>query len=287
MSAFTSFDALHEPPSLSEDPPENVLSKLFQRVKSTLSTSNIAPPSSPTPSTSDHVNTTPLPTVSSSTTLHAGGTADVHLTAILANSSAGNNNGSQSSINIQSRNNGSEQYLTRIHDKASSTASSSASTTGTSETGSWIVTSESPSSNNNNSTKLALTSSNSNSSASNNNITARQGVAEDNSKDRVSMVRRSYPATASSTTPKRASSLFKVSTLDHSIVQDDDTASLSSLAPPVVSLSPAFGDQSESAGAVMSRPIDSRIVDHTRLSAGTFPFLRMHRRCGYTMLVYC
>jgi hypothetical protein len=101
------------------------------------------------------------------------------------------------------------------------------------------------------------------------------------------MVRRSYPTTTSSTTPKRASSLFKVSTLDHSIVQDDDTASLSSLAPPVVSLSPAFGDQSEPAGVVMVRPIDSRIVDHTRLSAGTYPYiLCMRRICGFSTPVY-
>jgi len=81
--------------------------------------------------------------------------------------------------------------------------------------------------------------------------------------------------------PKRASSLFKVSTVDHSIVQDDDSASLSSLAPPVVSLSPAFGDQQvlkdeylESTGAMMIKSMDGRGVDRTRLSAGmSFLFL--------------
>ncbi|KAF8946973.1 1-phosphatidylinositol-3-phosphate 5-kinase [Haplosporangium gracile] len=256
MSALTSFDALHEPPSQSEDPPENVLSKIFQRVKFTLSTSYAAPTPTPPSSTvttgipssasSDRVNTTSLsPSASvaassSSTNLHAGSTADTHLTAKL-NSTSNNSNSQLSTVQPHS-NNSSEQYLSRIHDKASSTASSSTSTTGTSETGSWVVTSD-----------------------------TRQGIssAEDNSKDKANLVRRSYstPA-ASSTTPKRASSLFKVSTLDHSIVQDDDSASLSSLAPPVVSFSPAFGDQSEPVGTMMVRPIDSRIVDHTRLSAG-------------------
>ena len=285
MSALTSFDALHEPQS--EDPPENVLSKIFQRVKSTLSTSYTAPapttpPTStatttgvlPSSSSSDRVNTSSAS--SSSTTLHTGSTADAHLTSIL-NSAGGNsnsNNGISQSATVgqpHNSNNGSEQYLSRVHDKASSTTSSSASTAGTSGTGSWVVTSDSATSSNNNSnsngsTKTTLTNS------SNNKTAARHGVSStvDNSKDRASVVRRSYPATASSTAPKRASSLFKVSTLDHSIVQDDDTASLSSLAPPVVSLSPAFGDPSESVGAVMNRPIDSRIVDHTRLSAGTF-----------------
>lgn len=273
MSALTSFDALHEPQS--EDPPENVLSKIFQRVKSTLSTSYTAPtPTPPTSTTatgvlpssssSDRVNA--ASSSSSSTTLHAGNISDAHLTTIL-NSAGGNSNSNNGSSQLatvgqpHSSNNGSEQYLSRVHDKASNSSLSSASTTGTSETGSWVVTSDNATSGNNHN----------NDNGSNNKTIARHGVssAVDSSKDRASVVRRSYPATASSTAPKRASSLFKVSTLDHSIVQDDDTASLSSLAPPVVSLSPAFGDPSESVGAVMIRPIDSRIVDHTRLSAGT------------------
>lgn len=73
--------------------------------------------------------------------------------------------------------------------------------------------------------------------------------------------------------PKRASSLFKVSTVDHSIVQDDDSASLASLAPPVVSLSPAFGDQGtakdkspEVSGAMTIRNADNRTPDPSRLS---------------------
>lgn len=284
MSALTSFDALHEPQS--EDPPENVLSKIFQRVKSTLSTSHTSPTPTPPPSTatttgvlpysssSDRVNATSAS--SSSTTLHAGSTVDAHLTTSLT-SAGGNsniNNGNNQLATVgqsQNSNNGSEQYLSRVHDKVSSSTSSSASTTGTSETGSWVVTSDSAASsnntiNNNGSTKTAPTNS------SNNKTTARHSVVSTigNSKDRASVVRRSYPAAASSTAPKRASSLFKVSTLDDSIIQDDDAASLSSLAPPVVSLSPAMEDPPESVGAVMIRPIDSRIVDHTRLSAGTF-----------------
>ncbi|KAF9118758.1 1-phosphatidylinositol-3-phosphate 5-kinase [Mortierella sp. 14UC] len=203
---------------------------------------------------------TSLPSASSST-LHAGA-ADAHLTAHISNT-----NSNQSTI-VHSQTSNSEQYSTHIQDKASSTASST-STSGTSETGSWVVTSNSATGNG--SSKSTLTNNNSTNSHGSNRSAARQGAspvssADDNSKDRTSVVRRSYPA--SSTTPKRASSLFKVSTLDHSIVQDDDTASLSSLAPPVVSLSPAFGDQSEPTGALMIRPIDSRIVDHTRLSAG-------------------
>ncbi|KAG9062337.1 1-phosphatidylinositol-3-phosphate 5-kinase [Linnemannia hyalina] len=263
MSALTSFDALHEPQS--EDPPENVLSKIFQRVKSTLSTSHTAPTPTPPTSTatttgvfpssssSDRVNTTSAS--SSSTSLHAGSTADAHLTTIL--NSAGGNSNSNNGISQLATVGQSDQYLSRIHDKASSTTSSSTSTTGTSETGSWVVTSDSATSSNNNSnnnggTKTTLPNS------SNNNTGARHGVLStvDNSMDKASVVRRSYPATTSSTAPKRASSLFKVSTLDHSIVQSDDTAPLSSLAPPVMSFSPAFGGPSESVGAVMNRPID-------------------------------
>ncbi|KAF9960868.1 1-phosphatidylinositol-3-phosphate 5-kinase [Mortierella alpina] len=63
---------------------------------------------------------------------------------------------------------------------------------------------------------------------------------------------------------------------DHSIVQDDDTASLASLAPPVVSLSPAFGDQqtlkdgrpNDSSGTMTGKSPDGRMVDPTRLNAG-------------------
>ncbi|KAG0032875.1 1-phosphatidylinositol-3-phosphate 5-kinase [Podila clonocystis] len=91
-------------------------------------------------------------------------------------------------------------------------------------------------------------------------------------KDRPPVVRRN-PNTLNA--PKRASSLFKVSTVDHSIVQDDDSASLSSLAPPVVSLSPAFGDQRtakdkslEVSGAMAIRNADNRAPDPSRLSVG-------------------
>ncbi|KAF9905971.1 1-phosphatidylinositol-3-phosphate 5-kinase [Linnemannia zychae] len=267
MSALTSFDALHEPPSHSEDLPENVLSKIFQRVKSTLSTSYTAPvPATatvaPTASSTipfDHVNL--FPPNASFSTLHAN-TADAHLTEAIN----GTNGDQLTVIHTQTLN--PEQHLTHIHDKATSTASST-STSGTTETGSWIVTSDSATGNG--SSKSTLSNSNSNNSNGTNRSTIHQGVfsvssTDGNSKDRVSVVRRSYPA--SSTTPKRTSSLFKVSTLDHSIVQDDESASHSSLAPPVVSLSPAFGDQSDPTEVVMIRPVDSRIVDHTRLSAG-------------------
>ncbi|KAF9093343.1 1-phosphatidylinositol-3-phosphate 5-kinase [Mortierella sp. AD031] len=276
MSALTSFDALHEP---QEEPPENVLSKIFQRVKSTLSTSYTAPvpgTTAATPGTttvpsssSDRVNTLPPSVPSSSMLLHVG-TADSHLTAGISSTSI-----SQSSVTL-SQNSGPEQYTGRVHDKgsgsSSSTLTSASSYLGTSDTGSWVVTPDSTTTNGNAKSALTNNKDTINNSNSNKSTAARQSVpavsgSDDNGKDKASMVRRSYPM-ASLTAPKRASSLFKVSTLDHSIVQDDDTAPLSSLAPPIVSLSPAFGDQMESSGAVMIRSIDSRIVDHTRLSAG-------------------
>ncbi|KAF9387823.1 1-phosphatidylinositol-3-phosphate 5-kinase [Podila verticillata] len=89
-------------------------------------------------------------------------------------------------------------------------------------------------------------------------------------KDRPPAVRRS-PNTLNA--PKRASSLFKVSTVDHSIVQDDDSASLASLAPPLVSFSPAFDGQRiakdkslEVSGVMTIRNADNRTPDPSRLS---------------------
>ncbi|KAF8971954.1 1-phosphatidylinositol-3-phosphate 5-kinase [Entomortierella lignicola] len=136
-----------------------------------------------------------------------------------------------------------------------------------SDSGSWILASENNSSNNINSIR---------DSGSSGKSSAQLGLSIPmitDDKDRTIVARRrNY---GSSNAPKRASSLFKVSTMDHSIVQDDDTASLASLAPPVVSLSPAFGDQQylingsqyESSGASSVKNYDNRIVDQTRLSA--------------------
>ncbi|KAF9929088.1 1-phosphatidylinositol-3-phosphate 5-kinase [Linnemannia zychae] len=267
MSALTSFDALHEPPSQPEDPPENVLSKIFHRVKSSLTTTYTAP--APATGGSHDRTISSVPSIASFSITLSTDAADVHHLASAGNSSQSSIALSQSAV--------SEPYSARAHEKTSGTTSSSSTTS--SDTGSWTVTSE-------NTMSVSSSKSTPISSSGNSNIkpASRQSVsimgAEDSSKDRVSIVRRSYHA--SSTTPKRASSLFKVSTLDHGNGQDDETSSLSSLAPPIVSLSPPFGDQSEPTGAVMIRPTDSRTIDHTRLSAGDNPTARdyMHQTLG-------
>ncbi|KAF9311945.1 1-phosphatidylinositol-3-phosphate 5-kinase [Podila horticola] len=142
----------------------------------------------------------------------------------------------------------------------SSTASTASSSPPTlSDIGSWGVSSDGKSGNNGTQldTQTGL-------------ITSNTITRKMEEKDRPPVVRRN---TNNLNAPKRASSLFKVSTVDHSIVQDDDSASLSSLAPPVVSLSPAFGDQRtakdkslEVSGAMVIRNTDSRMSDPSRLS---------------------
>ncbi|KAG0206046.1 1-phosphatidylinositol-3-phosphate 5-kinase [Mortierella sp. GBA30] len=189
-----------------EDPPENVLSKIFQRVKSTLSTS-----STPTP---------PSPSALSSSNIH-------------------------------------------VHEKSNSMSSSSTADStyvGMSDSGSWV----------NSGNSSINTANGTNSNGRSNAYQATSIPKATNEMDRTIVTRRHYSA---ANAPKRASSLFKVSVADQSIVQDDDTASLASLAPPVVSLSPAFGDQqtlkdgvsAESSKAMVIKSPDGRL-DHTRLS---------------------
>ncbi|KAF9109653.1 1-phosphatidylinositol-3-phosphate 5-kinase [Mortierella sp. AM989] len=242
MSSLTSFDVLHEHPPQPEDQPENVLSKLFQRVKSTLSSS--------TPSTGTTVST-------------AAGIESI--------GSRKSSSGYYSPPLVVSTDT-SELQSIRFNQEGN-TASTASSTVGSSylsqsDSGSWILTSDNNGSNNFNHRQDGDSSGKSN---------AQQGlsipkITDDN--DRTIVARRRYHGSANA--PKRASSLFKVSTMDHSIIHDDDTASLASLAPPVVSLSPAFGDQqylsnglpNEAPGVMATKTYDNRIVDHTRLSAG-------------------
>ncbi|KAG0085425.1 1-phosphatidylinositol-3-phosphate 5-kinase [Podila epicladia] len=147
----------------------------------------------------------------------------------------------------------------------SSATSANSSPPALSESGSWGVSSDGKS--DHNGTQLGTQ----NGATTSNTITRKM---ED--KDRPPVVRRN-PNTLNA--PKRASSLFKVSTVDHSIVQDDDGASLSSLAPPVVSLSPAFGDQRtakspEVSGAMVIRNADNRTPDPSRLSVSDASAMR-------------
>ncbi|KAG0355772.1 1-phosphatidylinositol-3-phosphate 5-kinase, partial [Gamsiella multidivaricata] len=248
MSTFTSFDALHEPQH--EDPPENVLSKIFHRVKNTLSTSSHSPSQPWTPPT------TPAAAQSGQATTFAPG---------IDNQSSwdSHSNSRVPSLVVSSAASGASTPRATLEDNPSSVSSSSTigpSYSRQSDSRSWI-------SNSDNSSKGSLSSKSSMQPGISTPI-----IAED--KDRTIVVRQHY--SGSSTVPKRASSLFKVSTMEHSIVKDDDSASLTSMAPPIVSLSPAFGDQqmfkdgllADSPGAMTTRAPDSRIVDHTRLSAG-------------------
>ncbi|KAG0315735.1 1-phosphatidylinositol-3-phosphate 5-kinase [Dissophora globulifera] len=253
MSTLTSFDALHEPPPQPEDPPENVLSKIFQRVKSTLSSAP-PPPSAP------------LPT---STSYAASSNATAATTTTSSSYAAG--------YHIDSQPSGSSSKSVSSHPPSVIVSSVAASDP---SLGSWTLASDNSSSigiNTRNSSSSSLSTksgtptvlpapkidSDDMRSGSNNNATMERSVVP----------RRQYPG---ANAPKRASSLFKVSTMDRSLVQDDDTASLASLAPPVVSLSPVFGDQQNlsdapfngAVGTMTIRSPDSRLVDHTRLGAG-------------------
>lgn len=263
MSSLTSFDALHEP-SQHEDPPENVLSKIFQRVKSTLSTSS-TPPTSGTPPSALPAGMSSKNTLSSITCAPSLSSRN-HATTSSSSVSSFHPSSAMTSITISTAPTTaassivSDQTVHALEQVSSSSATSSNSSPLTlSESGSWDVSSDGKSGNNGTQlgTQIGQTTSNT--------ITRKM---ED--KDRPPVVRRS-PNTLNA--PKRASSLFKVSTVDHSIVQDDDSASLSSLAPPVVSLSPAFGDQRtakdkspEVSGAMVIRNADSRTPDPSRLS---------------------
>jgi hypothetical protein len=247
MSALTSFDALHEPPAQPEEQPENVLSKIFQKVKSSLTTSSYTP-------------SLPLSQPTAPNIVSGTGT---NSSSFSLGTAASSSNGSDSTLLASA-------LVTTDHLQVASSsstshekiASSSSSIGSSSDTGSWITQPESQ----------AGSSSHGGGAQKSGTLNGLPIPRITDDKDRTIVARR-YGN--SSNAPKRASSLFKVSTVDHSIVQDDDTASLSSLAPPVVSLSPAFGDQQvprdeflESSGAMMIRSADSRAVDYSRLSAG-------------------
>ncbi|KAF9432286.1 1-phosphatidylinositol-3-phosphate 5-kinase [Entomortierella beljakovae] len=247
MSSLTSFDVLHEHPPQPEDQPENVLSKLFQRVKSTLSTTNTPPPP---PSIS--------PTLSGSAITST--TADVNGSKNNANSFSSHPVVSITSPDSQISRSTQENTI-----PLSSNSTVVSSYQSQSDTNSWIHASDS-----NGSGSFDVR----RDSDSSNNSGVQQGglfPMTPDDKDRTIVARRRYNATNA---PKRASSLFKVSTIDRSIVHDDDSASLASLAPPVVSLSPVFGDQqylsNESAGDIPGSSInkyyDNRHIDHTRLN---------------------
>ncbi|KAF9995690.1 1-phosphatidylinositol-3-phosphate 5-kinase, partial [Entomortierella chlamydospora] len=245
MSSLTSFDVLHEHPPQPEDQPENVLSKLFHRVKSTLSTA---------PSTG---NTT---TQGSSSTIGPdsnGPRLSITSGGYLPPQAVSTTTDDSQTIRVNQEGN--------IGSISSSTVGSSY--LSQSDSGSWILASD-----NNSGANFNARRENDSSGKS----SAQLGLSIPNitdDKDRTIVARQHYQG--STNAPKRASSLFKVSTMDHNIVHDDDTASLASLAPPVVSLSPAFGDQqylnngqpNDIPGTVAVKHIDNRIIDHTRLSA--------------------
>ncbi|KAF9570985.1 1-phosphatidylinositol-3-phosphate 5-kinase [Mortierella alpina] len=272
MSALTSFDALHEPPSVPDDPPENALSKIFQRVKSTLSTSSSISPSTPSP--------LPLPDTSTQSPLPLAPSSG-HGQASQISSSSANRASIQSTANSSTYQPSlvvsvasSDQKTVRVHEKSSSTSSvSTAGSTflGMSDSGSWGAGT------NNSSGTIHGTSSkgsdNAKPDSSSPNGATTPIVKATSDPDRPLAPRRHFTPTYA---PKRASSLFRVSTADQSIVQDDDSASLASLAPPIVSLYPAFGDQqtskdgapNEPSGVMASKSPEGRMIDPTRLSAG-------------------
>jgi hypothetical protein len=230
MSTLTSFGAFHEPPSQAEDPPENVFSKLFLRVKNTLSThGSAASDSQPT------------------------GDASKDLVGDLAVYSS------------------SESYTAKSIHGADSGTSSSSFALG-SDSGSWIIT---PDSKGNGGRKGITTLSGKSSEQLGLSTPHIMSDDKDKDKDRAIATKRLHAGSLN--VSKRPSSLFKVSTMDHIIVQDDDSVSLTSMAPPVVSFSPAFGDQqvikagslNEHFLSTTSRSPDGRIVDHTRLNPGT------------------
>ncbi|KAF9961949.1 1-phosphatidylinositol-3-phosphate 5-kinase [Mortierella alpina] len=261
MSALTSFDALHEPPSVPDDPPENALSKIFQRVKSTLSTSSSPPPST---SSAPSVPKAPAPGPHSSQI----GNPPTNRSSTQSTASS---NTYQESLTVSVA--ASDQKPVRAHEKSGSTSSASTAGStflGMSDSGSWGAGT------NNSLSTIHGTSSNGSDHTKNSSNSPNGAVAPvpkaTNDMDRTAAARRHFSPTYA---PKRASSLFRVSMADQSIVQDDDSASLASLAPPIVSLSPAFGDQqtskdgasNESSGAMAGKSPHSRAVDPTRLSA--------------------
>ncbi|KAF9941422.1 1-phosphatidylinositol-3-phosphate 5-kinase [Modicella reniformis] len=240
MTTLTSFGAFHEP-SQPEDPPENVFSKLFHRVKNTLSNSHGPGGGGGGGGGLAHLSTPPPPFSS----LDSGQLAAADI--IPNGGGSGGGDYLPPSLFVSSSNNkASDSYDVRSD---IGTVSSSTLNLGSdlgSDLGSWIIT---PDTNNIN------------------NGTNRRSLPED--KERISIpARRLYPNANAS---RRPSSLFKVSTIDHSIIQDDDSASgsLSSLlAPPVVSFGPAFGGspQNESVVGTTTATTAVRTVDHTRLS---------------------
>ncbi|KAG0242758.1 hypothetical protein B0O80DRAFT_460532 [Mortierella sp. GBAus27b] len=221
MSTLTSFGTFHEPPSQAEDPPENVFSKLFLRVKNTLSTSNTSEGQSS--STDSPANDSyPSSLVASPTTSESFGISSIR---------GGTDNGTISSFTLGS------------------------------DSGSWVISSDGKGSNSVNRKSVSTSSSRS----------GEQLGFSTEDKDKTISTRRLYPGSSVS---KRPSSLFKVSTMDHSIIKDDDSVSLTSLAPPVVSFSPAFGDQqivkdallNEYFGTATAKPT---VADQAKPSAGS------------------
>ncbi|KAF9970864.1 1-phosphatidylinositol-3-phosphate 5-kinase [Actinomortierella ambigua] len=251
--SLTSFAALHEPPSVQEDPPENVLSKLFQRVKNTLSSST-QPPSAPPSSSS-------LSTSSSQQTLSTAGTASVSGTFL----AQGQQPHALKTASGEGARGGHAHYAST--GSSSSVDSSSPSTPTSKSASAEPLHSRTPTVHSTSSTSTILASTLASSSTAGSSHTPASSVSNvenphhftDASTSSSSI--RSGVSSASTVTPttttesrangaiarlgrthqyssKRTSSLFKVSTMDQSIVHDEDA----SLAPPVVSLSPAFGD---------------------------------------------
>ncbi|KAF9918276.1 1-phosphatidylinositol-3-phosphate 5-kinase [Lobosporangium transversale] len=260
MSSLTSFHVLCEPPQ-SEEPPENVLSKIFQRFKTTLSTPNIYTPSGTSTDTPSRV---PFPT---------------H-TATAATSAV---------VNSQLSSSGTDIDITGCSPSITVSPFSTESLTARSSLGNHTnvaVSSSSvagPSYPVHSDTEIWDTLPDKNSKHGSSVKSSNNRNQSTDNKDHTIVMQR-YPTAATAT--KRASSLFKVSTIDHSITHDDDSASLASLAPPVVSLSPAFGDKQSAMHEMgistrLGRQ-DNQAVGHTRLSAGDNSVLKhyIHHTLG-------
>ncbi|KAG0269558.1 1-phosphatidylinositol-3-phosphate 5-kinase [Actinomortierella ambigua] len=251
--SMTSFAALHEPPSVQEDPPENVLSKLFQRVKNTLSSSaqpSPSPPSSSSLTTSQSQQALSSAGSGSALSSHSG----IPLTQTQEQETAAGGEGLRGGGHAHYASTGS----------LSSADSSSPSTPSSKAASAEPPHGRTPSMHSTSSSSMMIASTLASSSTSGSGLAAAPSIntienpqhfTDSTSPSSLRSGVSSASAVTTTTEPrvnsaitrmgrthqyssKRTSSLFKVSTMDQSIVHDEDA----SLAPPVVSLSAAFGD---------------------------------------------
>ncbi|KAG0232821.1 1-phosphatidylinositol-3-phosphate 5-kinase [Actinomortierella wolfii] len=257
-SSLTSFAALHEPPSVQEDPPENVLSKLFQRVKNTLSSSAQAPSAPPPSSSSSTLHTSQSLQAVSSTDSASLPVSHSNTSFVQSQASAmpqegeavgqthyastGSTTSAASPSPLTTTPSPTPAGMASLHGRTPSTLSASSTSTinasaiasPTGSNGNASIPTPSIDSVVDNSHHMTDASASSSSIRSGMSSSTSTITTEPRIKGTVARLGRTHQYTS-----RRASSLFKVSTMDQSIIHDEDS---SSLAPPVVSLSPAFGD---------------------------------------------